>query len=431
MAVVLRTVPSPLMTINSEWVSILKSSHASAFKQNMPVVPVTWFVDGQIKLMKAAWITTWEVFFKMQFVRTIDRALDGGAQVVIMGFDDYTHVPVCKGMTQRKRNKLAQSFDYDTAKGLPDAPPQDWNAAMRNRTFKIAVIQFIAKNIALHYKDCRKTVIVDWVGVPAVIGRQLQEDKRTLPESVLRDTSKRGECDIKAFAWTCWGATMIESTDGDFIPLALLQTSADPTKRIFLERIETRVSAKRTASGVKKREMEFVDISSLHAHVQTLLPRQKHPVQALAMLIALTGCDFCNSLPAIGPAKLWAARHSFRNVDVSSEAGAVAAICHAYTQTFGSRIVTASPSDITASALSADEAVRVYQTTASHIQGNHNISAQTRDRVWTATHMQNHVRNALWTVLQYWSQLEQYGDPVSGEHGYHQDTRGLCHFKTD
>ena len=341
------------MTINSEWVSILKSSHAAAFKQSLPVVPVAWFVDGQIKLMKASWITTWEVFFKMQFVRTIDRALDSGAQVVVMGFDDYTHVPACKGMTQRKRNKLAQSFAYDTAKGLPDAPPQDWNAAMRNRTFKIAVIQFIAKNIALHYKGSTKTVIVDWVGVPTVIGRQLAHDARRLPESVLRDTSKRGECDIKAFAWTCWGATMIESTDGDFIPLALLQTSSDPSKRIYLERIETRVAGKRKASGEKKRQMEFVDISSLHAHVQTLLPRQKQPVHALAMLIALTGCDFCNSLPAIGPTKLWAARHSYRNVDVTSEAGAIAAICHAYTTAFSTHIASAKAADISSSAESS------------------------------------------------------------------------------
>ncbi len=61
---------------------------------------------------------------------------------------------------------------------------------MRNRTFKVAVIHFITKNIALHYKSCRKTIIVDWVGVPAVIGRPLTDDARALPESVLNDTSK-------------------------------------------------------------------------------------------------------------------------------------------------------------------------------------------------------------------------------------------------
>ncbi len=419
------------MTINSEWVSILKSSHPAAFKESLPTVPVSWFVDGQIKLMKAAWITTWDVFFRMQFVKTIDRAFENGAQVVIMGFDDYTHVPECKGMTQRKRNKTAQEFSYDSSQGLPGAPPQDWNAAMRNRTFKVAVIQFIVKNIKLHYKKYEKTVIVDWVGVPCVLGRQLSEDGRSLPDCVLDASSKRGECDIKAFAWTVWGPTMIESTDGDFVPLALLQTQADPNKRIFLERMLTRVSKKRTADGHTKRQMEFVDISSLQQHVCTLLPRHAHPVQTLAILIALTGCDFCNSMPVIGPAKLWAARHLFRNIDVCTEAGALATISHAYTKNFAGRAGTTNPSDITASSSSSERALDVYHSTAAHIQCNFDISAQTRDRIWSATHMRNHVRNAMWTVLEYWSRLDQYSDPTLADHGYHKDSRGVCHFKMD
>jgi len=419
------------MTINSEWVSILKTSHPAAFTEALPTVPVSWFVDGQIKLMKGAWINTWEVFFQMQFVRTIDRAFDSGAQVVIMGFDDYTHVPECKGMTQRKRNKAAQDFVYDSAKGLPETPPHDWNAAMRNRTFKIAVIHFIVKNIKLHYRHFDKTVIVDWVGAPVVLGRDLGADARTLPDCVLDAASKRGECDIKAFAWTVWGPTMIESTDGDFIPLALLQTSIDSTKRIFLERMHTRTSSKRTTDGSKKRQMEFVDISSLHAHVHTLLPRHEQPIQTLAMLIALTGCDFCNSLPAIGPTKLWAARHLFRNVDLSAEGGALAAISHTYTQTFAMHIVTGKAADITESAASPEHAAFVYETTASHIQRSAKLSATTRDRIWTAPHMRNHVRNAMWTVLQYWSRLEQYADPTLADHGYHKDSKGVCHFKMD
>ena len=419
------------MTINAEWVSILKTSHPAAFTAAIPAVPVSWFVDGQIKLMKGAWITTWEVFFQMQFVRTIDRAFDSGAQVVIMGFDDYTHVPECKGMTQRKRNKAAQDFEYDSSQGLPEAPPQDWNAAMRNRTFKIAVIHFIVKNIKLRYRKFEKTVIVDWVGAPVVLGRELAADASTLPDCVLDAASKRGECDIKAFAWTTWGPTMIESTDGDFIPLALLQTSIDSTKRIFLERIHTRTSNKRTADDSKKRQMEFVDISSLHTHVHTLLPRQEQPIQTLAMLIALTGCDFCNSLPAIGPTKLWAARHLFRNVDVSAEGGALAAISHTYTHNFAMHIVAGKEADITDSAASPEHAARLYETTASHIQRSAKLSAQTRDRIWTATHMRNHVRNAMWTVLQYWSRLEQYADPTLAEHGYHKDSKGVCHFKMD
>ena len=417
------------MTINSEWVSILKTSHPTAFKESLHTVPVTWFVDGQIKLMKAAWIKTWEVFFQMQFIKTIDRAFESGAQIVVMGFDDYTHVPECKGMTQRKRNKKAQDFAYDSSNGLPEAPPEDWNAAMRNRIFKVAVIQFIVKNIKLKYKNFDKTVIVDWVGVPVVLGRQLDQDARTLPSCVLDTDSKRGECDIKAFAWTGWGPTLIESTDGDFIPLALLQTEKDHSKRIFLERIHTRISKKRTAEGTTKRKMEFVDISSLHAHVRTLLP--DHAVETLAMLIALTGCDFCDNMPVIGPGKLWGTRHLFRSIDVSSEAGALATISHAYTKNFATRIVTTKPSEITASALSPDVAARVYDTTVSHIQRNLNISSQIRDRVWPVNHMRNHVRNAMWTVLQYWSRLEHYTDPTLAGHGYHKDTRGVCHFKID
>jgi hypothetical protein len=419
------------MTINAEWVSILKSSHPAAFKTSLDIIPVTWFVDGQIKLMKGAWITTWEVFFQMQFIRTIDRAFEVGAQVVIMGFDDYTHVPECKGMTQRKRNKSAKDFVYDTSQGLPGAPPTDWNAAMRNRTFKIAVIQFIVKNIKLHYKNHDKTVIVDWVGVPDVLGRPLQADARELPACVTDLQSKRGECDIKAFAWTIWGPTLIESTDGDFVPLALLQTSMHTDKRIFLERILTRTSTKRSSDGVRKRQMEFVDVFSLHTHVQSMLPRQQNPIQTLAMLIALTGCDFCNSLPAIGPTKLWATRQLITRINVASEAGALALISHAYTKSFATRIAPSSASDINASSSSADQAARVYETTTAQIKQNLNISTQTRERIWSATHMRNHVRNAMWTVLQYWSCLERYSDPTLPQHGYYKDKNGVCHFKID
>jgi hypothetical protein len=37
----------------------------------------------------------------------------------------------------------------------------------------------------------------------------------------------------------------------------------------------------------------------------------------------------------------------------------------------------------------------------------------------------------MWTVLQYWSRLEQYADPTLAEHGYHKDSKGVCHFKMD
>jgi hypothetical protein len=36
------------------------------------------------------------MFIKHQFIDTIDRAFDHGASVVVLGFDDYSHVPVCQ-----------------------------------------------------------------------------------------------------------------------------------------------------------------------------------------------------------------------------------------------------------------------------------------------------------------------------------------------
>jgi hypothetical protein len=165
--------------------------------------------------------------------------------------------------------------------------------------------------------------------------------------------------------------------------------------------------------------------------VRELLPTHASPAATLATMIALTGCDFCNSMPVIGPAKLWAARHLFRNIDVCTEAGALAAISHAYTKNFAGRVGTTNPSDITASSSSSERALDVYHSTAAHIQCNFDISAQTRDRIWSATHMRNHVRNAMWTVLEYWSRLDQYSDPTLADHGYHKDSRGVCHFKMD
>ena len=159
------------MTIDSGWVQILKRECPHAFHSKLPCVPTTWFIDGQIKLMKAAWIDTWELFFHRQFVDTIERALEFGASVVVMGFDDYTHVPACKSMTQRKRTSKVANFDYDPADALPIVPPADWNAAMRNRNFKINVMKFVLRNLEIHYKACQKTVILDWAGAPVVLGR--------------------------------------------------------------------------------------------------------------------------------------------------------------------------------------------------------------------------------------------------------------------
>jgi len=421
------------MTIDSGWVQILKRECPHAFHSKLPCVPTTWFIDGQIKLMKAAWIDTWELFFHRQFVDTIERALEFGASVVVMGFDDYTHVPACKSMTQRKRTSKVASFDYDPADALPIVPPADWNAAMRNRNFKINVMKFVLRNLEIHYKSCQKTVILDWAGAPVVLGRPLAMDGRELP--VRAPNSKRGECDIKAFGWTTWGPTVLQSTDGDFVPIALLQTpaAAAAASPIYLERLLTHLTPanKRTSDGTKKRQLEYLCMQTLNGRVHELLPSHGSPAATFAMLIALTGCDFCNSMPAVGPSKLWAARHSFKSFDFSTPEGVLGAITVAYQLSFAKHIRTVREGDIVTSSDEMPTAIRMYEVVTRNIMSNSSTSQKHKSSIWSSTHMHMHVLNVCWTVLQYWSQLDLYSDPICESYGYRHNAKGACEFIID
>jgi hypothetical protein len=418
------------MTIDSGWVQILKRECPLAFHHKLSCVPTTWFIDGQIKLMKAAWIDTWETFFHRQFVDTIDRALAFGASVVVMGFDDYTHVPQCKSMTQRKRTAKVVTYEYDPAEALPRVPPEDWNAAMRNRNFKINVIKFVVRNLEIHFKTCPKTVVIDWVGAPVVLGRPLALDGRELP--VREPGCKRGECDIKAFGWTTWGPTVLQSTDGDFIPLALLQAS-DSAAPIYLERLMTHLTPakKRSIDGDRKRQLEYVCISTLLARVSELLPSHASPAGTLATMIALTGCDFCNSMPAIGPAKLWAAKHAARDLDFGSTKGVLAAVTTAYQLNFAKHIRPTRQGDIVSASDEVAQALGMYELVSRNIRNNSATSQKHKDAIWTVTHMHMHVLNVAWTVGEYWTRLGLYADPVCDErYGYKKNAKGSCEFIT-
>ena len=418
------------MTIDSGWVQILKRESPAAFHNKLPCVPTTWFIDGQIKLMKAAWIDTWETFFHRQFVDTIERALGFGASVVVMGFDDYAHVPPCKSMTQRKRSAKVVTYEYDPAEALPRVPPEDWNAAMRNRNFKINVIKFVVRNLEIHFRACQKTVIIDWIGEPVVLGRALALDGRSLP--VREPGSKRGECDIKAFGWTAWGPTVLQSTDGDFVPLALLQPS-DNAAPIYLERLMTHLTPakKRSIDGDRKRQLEYVCISTLLARVCELLPSHSSPAATLATMIALTGCDFCNSMPVVGPAKLWAAKHATRGLDFATPEGVLAAVTAAYQLSFAKHIRPTRQGDIVSASRDAEESIGMYESVRRNITSNSATSQKHKDSIWTARHMHLHVLNVSWTVGEYWSRLGLYADPVCERYGYKNNAKGNCEFMTD
>ena len=52
------------MTIDSGWVQHLKRECPAAFKPTLAARPTTWFIDGQINLMKGEWVNTWEIFLQ-------------------------------------------------------------------------------------------------------------------------------------------------------------------------------------------------------------------------------------------------------------------------------------------------------------------------------------------------------------------------------
>ena len=59
------------MTIDSEWVKILKRSKPDAFFANLPQKCEAAFIDGQIKLNCGQNIITWKQFVEYQFVNPI------------------------------------------------------------------------------------------------------------------------------------------------------------------------------------------------------------------------------------------------------------------------------------------------------------------------------------------------------------------------
>lgn len=416
------------MTIDSGWVQHLKRECPSAFRSTLSTRPMTWFIDGQIKLMKGSWVNTWELFIQKQFFDTIDRAFEHNASVVVLGFDDYTHVPLCKSMTQRARNIKQATFMFNEDNQMPRIPPEDWASCMRNRYFKSQVVAMVVRNVQRQYKNHEKTVIIDWIGPPIVVGRALELDGRELPFEVVDKDARRGECDVKALAWSAFGTLVVQSTDGDFVPLALVYCENNTDKQVFLERIETKISkcVKRTALGTTKRTMEFVCMRELCTHVQATMKQHAAPCRAFAVLVALTGCDFSQSMPAIGPAKMWSAHDLLHKVDLETEQGVIAAIALAYQFNFSKHIRTRPVLELSRVA-STDAALEAYRGVAAAIGNNSSVAQKTKDAMWTVKDAARHARNVIWT-LEYWSTVGRWPDPMQAKFGFAIDGQGHCSY---
>ena len=446
------------MTINAGWTKTAKTLAPKAFSAARPVALEQTrhvvFFDGQIKLMKAEHIRTWADFLRVQFYNPIEQALARGAGVVVLGFDDYAHVPTAKTPTQRKRSEHVQALNFSEADELPSSLPVEWAGAMRNRVFKTKVVGLIVRNVAERFKSPSgaHSVIIDWVGPPQVYGKPvvlpaLFEDREGKGAPL-----RRGECDIKAFAWSDMGMPLvIESTDGDFVPMSLLhlESTADREKapNIYLHRLKTNLTpAKRTTNGGTKREYEFVHVNAIyqaldaellsHGQVAPVTPQTEAvpametpritPARLFAYLVACTGCDFSLSLPGIGPGKLWNMRNGAVLMpgvarDRRAELWATRPnevllhmIILLYKDVYKKHCGHARSSFTSSPEESLDALTHKYTRLYATVMQEGAGRQPPRVPPWPAERLLAHLRNTCWT-LEYWTHLHDYPDPLSTE----------------
>jgi hypothetical protein len=346
------------MTINSDWVAIIKEEVPDAFTAKPLFRCKCGYIDGMPLLMKGAATKRWEDLVRFNFVTAIRRLFKLGAEKVVLAFDDYLHVPSAKSITQANRSKKAVKFDFHERQELETVIPDDYNDRLRNRTYKRRVIEMIISRMFDNFGlDISQTLIVDYVNCPIefmTVGGVIQHKYMTsIPPC--------GECDIKFTRWTrLYGDIVVHSIDGDFIPIALIEHEKQlqiigkngnpnriaiyrmaynmdkPKPKTKAQKLHARdddsVDMKQSklqfaSSGsssvvekipivAKKREMEYADITLIYHAMRTAM-QQCSPssvtssahdmfyMRVFASLITLTGTDFTRSLPHLGPKTIW------------------------------------------------------------------------------------------------------------------------------
>ena len=358
------------MTINADFFKIIKEDCGNAFSEDAPAKPDVVFIDGQVKLMKAAQVDSWGLFFAIQFFKTIENCFALGASTVVLGFDDYRHVPASKNMTQVKRSKQKIVLAFSDTSTLPSKMPEDWGGAMANRSFKIKVITkvlevteaWFKKKLASDFAYRERNLVLDYAGVPKLIHLGVSDVVHPIQHFInehewvpQNNTVGRGECDIKAFVWMNVSKLLcIVSTDGDYLPLALLQTHENfksgrsKTCNVILYRMTTQtrvekstIPAKRKLAGTCEnktktpRKYEYVDIACIAVWLKKVMPsKATDPVLHFCVLVALCGCDFARNLPRLGPRTLWKLRHMLSHIDLLQISQIMSALSIAYSDLY-------------------------------------------------------------------------------------------------
>lgn len=323
------------MTIDSSWIASFKEEIPTAFTAQPPFRARAAFCDGQIRLMRGHGDVplSWDRYVFQQFQCHVQRFFDGGVSTVILAFDDYAHVPEAKCMTQVKRRKHLPKLDILEREPLPASVPfgERWDQCIANRTFKAKVIALVVQTLpGLLNLGPNRTLVIDYAGPPT----EYRQQDGQLQSRPLDGLAPLGEADVKFSRYAeLYRDLLVDSVDGDSIPIALLHSEASvcdltagtmreedlagAPPRVCIYRMTTRTDPPaRRAKGEpapKKekhvRTFEYVNIPLLYAGLKDAVAQcmgrlgspthERHYMSMLLALIGLTGTDYTRGMPQL------------------------------------------------------------------------------------------------------------------------------------
>jgi hypothetical protein len=406
------------MTIDRGFLELWKAQVPEAFTDAPPFIPANAFVDGQLRLMRPSGITTWDALLLCQFVNPINHLFSMGAKRVVLGFDHYKLVPLAKAPTQRLRTKKIACVPWDADASLPPSIPEKYEQMLFNRAFKAKVCQFVVSNIADRVQlGGGRSLIIDWNNLPLEFTDESDEPQPRSGFTCL------GECDVKWCQHLVPGeSTAVLSVDGDYIMISLLQIeqylrAGETPPRIMVKRVKLQ----KNGQGTGRREYEWLHCNLLYhglrkaMHSRTHIPAHMNhaEMRLVAILVAITGCDFVGGLPGVGPRSVWRTLTSLipRLVDAYEP----------HTDHFDVSLISnfivlplLMPLYRKQAALGQ---TRTLQNFLDTVSTSSSLTTRQRSKLPTASALASTIRNSIWTVL-YWIDAKNVPNPVQTKYGF-------------
>ena len=209
------------MTIHHTWPEILKTEAPHAYQSNPFRNSEVFATDGQILLMMQRMPgvrMTWDEYIERQYARRLRRALQRGARVVIVMWDNYQHVPQCKSMTQEKRRRNIPVPEFGENEQLGSEVPTNFELLILNRRFKARLIDLVMTRLPmlLHLRPGQE-LILDYVGHPV----RYAAGSRPVEMTAL---APMGEADVKFVRYArLFGDVIVDTIDGDALMISLIE----------------------------------------------------------------------------------------------------------------------------------------------------------------------------------------------------------------